>query len=222
VDLARTIRIAFSTTPRISPQYQKLVFNEQKHRLKKLGEQMKAAGKSDDEIRAEMDKLRFDILLSVYNDVVGGPEFIGIIQDIAEKSKDFARKKKGGGNPAHDQAMACLLATLTVMYGGAQTPLYQQNLPLPAIDKVDRTSALWTDWVPGDWGYIENTGKQKPSPGYEGENIVSIGDALFWAHFNPKKPINPLADLFAMVQNWNDEKAAKLHPIRRFPAAGLV
>jgi hypothetical protein len=39
------------------------------------------------------------------------------------------------------------------------------------------------DWVPGDWGYIENTTKGSIKNGLTiGQNIINIGQNLFWGH----------------------------------------
>jgi Domain of unknown function (DUF4157) len=221
IDFAKSFRTEFKTgTPEISPKYLDMTLTEVTRRTNAITADMKAKGKTDVEIKAYFDTRPTDMIFEVFADIAGTPEFENIMREFRKKGEAFDKKKAAGGDPAYDFKMACQFATMTVMYGASRSPITQQNIKGPGVTKVEPTAAAWTDWVPGDWGYVRNTGTTTPSAGLEGENIISIGDSKFWAHFNPKTPIQDLATLFAMVKSWN--ASAELTTTRRFPTAGLL
>ncbi len=221
IDFAKSFRTEFKTgTPEISPKYLDMTLTEVTRRTNKIAAEMKAKGKTDAEIKTYFDTRPTDLIFEVFADIAGTPEFEAIMREFRKKGEAFDKKKAAGGDPAYDFKMACQFATMTVMYGASRSPITEQNIKGPGATKVDPATAVWTDWVPGDWGYVKNTGTTSPAAGLEGENIISIGDGKFWAHFNPKAPIQDLATLFAMVKSWN--AAAELTTTRRFPTAGLL
>ncbi|MCE6953105.1 DUF4157 domain-containing protein [Cereibacter sphaeroides] len=231
VDFAKGLRVGFTARgPKIDPAYADLTFGEVRRRLTTAEAQLRAQGRRDDEIRAILKANAFPTLVRVFEDIAGTAGFTTAIADIRSKSRDFDRKaaQQKTASPAYDYAMACQFATMTVMYGGAQAPLKSADVSGTAvtsaagkeIGKSDRTSAVWTDWVPGDWGYVKNTGTQTPAPGQEGENMISVGNERFWAHDDPKKAILSLPEVMDKVRRWN--KSASLQPLRRYPSNGLT
>ena len=85
-----------------------------------------------------------------------------------------------------------------------------------------------SDWIPGDWGYIENAGDDK-SGAREGENIIYIGGTLatgdefldqgkFYGNIGGNK-IRTWNEWFTMVNSWQ----GKAQPLdtRRGPTMGL-
>jgi len=72
------------------------------------------------------------------------------------------------------------------------------------------------DWIPGDWGYVRNTGTTHPPAGLEGENIVYLGNGKYWGFPGGIKSLNQWIN---KVRSWNN--ASKLLSVRRYPAVGL-
>jgi len=106
-------------------------------------------------------------------------------------------------------AIACLAATTLTMRGGSRSNLTQDN------------GVADDDWIPGDWGYIENT-KFPPGgeKGLEGENIIYTGKGKYWGHFGPGLEYKTLAQWFEQVKGWHGGAAIKSQ--RRRPTAGLM
>jgi hypothetical protein len=106
-------------------------------------------------------------------------------------------------------AIACEAATAITMKGGSKSDIRNDS------------SELDTDWVPGDWGYIENTKFPRPggTPGLEGENIIYVGKNKFWGHFGPGKEYKTLKEWFDQVNGWNS--GAVISTQRKYPKAGL-
>ena len=75
------------------------------------------------------------------------------------------------------------------------------------------------DWIPGDWGYIKNTGAGTQRPGTSGENIIYVGDESFWGHFNGQA-YKTFAGWFEMVRSWNGK--AEVKDFRKRPTKGLL
>ena len=64
-------------------------------------------------------------------------------------------------------------------------------------------------WIPGDAGYIENTNFNPNTwdAGYEGENIIYVGDDMFWGHISNnndyKRLDGPTNDFWTgLISNW--------------------
>ena len=80
-------------------------------------------------------------------------------------------------------AIACSAATKITMLAGSG------NTDLKKDKNVDEK-----DWIPGDWGYLENRLHKEHSPswmtainntiGEEGENIICTGKDVYWGHSN--------------------------------------
>jgi hypothetical protein len=93
------------------------------------------------------------------------------------------------------------------------------NWPL-RIRKRDEGIGEETDWVPGDYGYIENQSEKKER-GEEGENIIYLGNGRFWGQA-PGKNILSLAEWKARVGSWGGGKVpARLENTRASPIPGL-
>lgn len=108
-----------------------------------------------------------------------------------------------------EYAIACFAATEITMVGGAKSP-YLIN-----------SSSDKTDWVPGDWGYIENDKfSGKPDDvGLEGENLIYVGNDQFWGHFTGKNTYRTLKEWFDEVKGWNG--GATVTNQRNYPKKGL-
>ena len=218
VDMAKAIRLDFTVgKPKLEPKLLKLIDTELTARLKRAQAFLEKQGKTPKEISDILDKELPGITLGVFNDLAGTQDFQDEIDQILKKSEEFDKGKTKG---AYDYATACYLASNIVFFGGAQGEVAIAMSDTKSRDETEKTTAAWTDWVPGDWGYIKNSGTKTPAPGLEGENIISVGDKKFWAHFDPKAPIQSLPDLFTMVKDW--DKSAELKPKRKYPAEGLV
>ncbi len=106
-------------------------------------------------------------------------------------------------------AIACNAATNLTMRGGSRSALGQDD------------GVADTDWIPGDWGYIENT-KFPPGGqvGLEGENIIYTGKGKYWGHFGSGLDYRTLDQWFDEVKSWHQGAAIKSS--RRRPTVGLV
>lgn len=92
-----------------------------------------------------------------------------------------------------EYAIACQPATTITMLAGSNSNM------------VRDTGSSDSDWVPGDWGYIENTKfSNKPKDvGLEGENIIYVGFLQFWGHFTGTNTYRMLKEWFDEVKSWN-------------------
>ncbi|MDX6576013.1 MAG: hypothetical protein QOE96_1966 [Blastocatellia bacterium] len=89
-------------------------------------------------------------------------------------------------------SIACQAASQLTMEGGGKSPL--------AFD----TGVAGNDWIPGDWGYIENTSfPPGGTAGLEGENIIYAGQDKFWGHFGPGNEYKTLKEWFDQVKSWH-------------------
>jgi protein-glutamine gamma-glutamyltransferase len=60
-------------------------------------------------------------------------------------------------------------------------------------------------WIPGDWGYIDNTGVNDRNNAIIGENIIYIGNNLFFGHWptnNPPYKPKALPKWWSNVDDW--------------------
>lgn len=113
-------------------------------------------------------------------------------------------------NP-QEYAIACEAATKITMAAGSRFSPLVKDVGMPA-----------DDWIPGDWGYIQNTkfsGKAEDA-GLEGENLIYTGYSKFWGHFGTTNAYKTYDEWFKQVQGWNG--GARLDGHRQRPARGLV
>ena len=111
-----------------------------------------------------------------------------------------------------EYSIACLAATELTMKGGSNA------------DLLNGTSSDITDWIPGDWGYIENTNFAASNiPGLEGENLIYVGKDKFWGHFNPGNTYDTLDGWVKEVNSFDNNKGKALILSQRIiPNAGLL
>ncbi len=107
--------------------------------------------------------------------------------------------------------IACQAATKLTMVGGSNS------------DLIEGQSPDTTDWVPGDWGYIENLNfTKKRIPGLEGENIIYVGNDKFWGHFKPGNTYDTLDGWVKEVNSFdNGNGNAEIEDQRTYPSVGL-
>jgi hypothetical protein len=87
---------------------------------------------------------------------------------------------------------------------------------------------------PLHWGSVHNTGTFVRGSGLEGENILYVGNGLYWGHFLEPSEFNSLDDLNAerilpleiwekTVDDWDKKKnpSFQLEDWRRYTPAGL-
>lgn len=75
------------------------------------------------------------------------------------------------------------------------------------------------DWIPGDWGYIKNTGTGKMVMGEIGENIIYLGNGLVYGLSNNKQ-IRTMQEWFDAVKSWNG--AAEILNWRKRPGTKKI
>ena len=103
--------------------------------------------------------------------------------------------------------IACQSATELTIEGAGVT----LSINIPSSDE--------NDWVPGDSGYIKNNDFDGVVIGNEGENIIYMGNDLFWGHYNGT-PLHPLHVWKANVASWN-KGTSTLETTRNLPVDGL-
>lgn len=112
-------------------------------------------------------------------------------------------------NPSRfSYAMACHAAAGVTMVAGSGS------------DQIKEPGGIKEhDWVPGDWGYLENTGYKpgKSMMGHEGQNMIYLSDGKYWGHPSGVKTIPGWK---SHIRIW-DKADAKLQDWRRYPAVGL-
>lgn len=74
---------------------------------------------------------------------------------------------------AKKYCLGCKMATLVTLHIGT------------SFNHLVDSEVEEDDWIPGDAGFIENINfeKGKWKAGYEGENIIYMGNGLYWGHF---------------------------------------
>ncbi|HVP53549.1 MAG TPA: hypothetical protein VMU45_01035 [Candidatus Eisenbacteria bacterium] len=102
-----------------------------------------------------------------------------------------------------DYELGCQQATAMTMRAGSDFAKMVEDQGVPA-----------SDWIPGDWGRIKNTGNGPVASGEEGENVIYLGDGQFWGLSN-KKAIRTGDEWFNQVKEWNG--AAAIEDWRRRP-----
>jgi hypothetical protein len=139
------------------------------------------------------------------------PEYWTVDPGISWSLKSGADKQKAMDDVnvhPEEYAIACLAATKITMEGGGKSPI-----------RVEGNNEA-NDWIPGDWGYIENTKfPAGGTPGLEGENIIYVGLDKFWGHFGPGIEYKTLKQWFDQVYSWN--KGAEIEDTRKYPTKGL-
>lgn len=105
--------------------------------------------------------------------------------------------------------MACNQATRVTLEGGARAP-FKSN-----------TAGSDSDWIPGEAGYITNTGYVGgTSPaGTEGENIIYTGKDKFWGHLEQANTYRTLTEWFDKVKVWDG--GAHTESDRHYPSNGI-
>lgn len=104
-------------------------------------------------------------------------------------------------------AIGCAAATKITVKGGANAP------------RREGTTSDDHDWVPGEDGYIENTGWNGRDAGLEGENIIYMGGKMYWGHFSNALSVQPYTKWFELVKSWDG--GAKLTKDRNYPSTGM-
>lgn len=217
-EYARSFKVGFTAgNPKIDEAKWKRFEDEAQKVKDNIRARMSAGGKTEDEISTYISTELPSIFLIVFNNNINTPEFAEMLDDIREKSEAYNESSDPEKKFAY--SMACYRASLVVMYGASRDPMKVDFLDNIPGKKDDKTTQAWTDWVPGDFGYIQNTGTGPIAAGREGENIISLGSEEFWGHYNPEKPVMTLQKFFDMVEIWN--KSAQIAAQRVFPSTGL-
>jgi len=74
------------------------------------------------------------------------------------------------------------------------------------------------DWIPGDWGYIENPKVKSGHPGQEGQNLIYLGRGQFWGAIDGKTT-RTMKEWLAQVYSWDG--VANLLSWRKRPILGV-
>lgn len=112
-------------------------------------------------------------------------------------------------------AIGCAAATILTQAGGSKGAEFR-----------NQSSGDERDWVAGDAGYVNNKAfPQGEDPGYLGENIIYVGQNLFWGHFTGNLTYRTLPDWKALVSKWHGggkASAAEVDTKREIPLTGLL
>ena len=90
--------------------------------------------------------------------------------------------------------VACWAGTKMTMHAGSGS-----------MSLVTDKSVSPMDWVPGDWGYIENT-RHNGTPGQEGMNLIYVGNNSFWGHTSSAVSYDTLTGWEIVVAGWGKDK----------------
>ncbi|MDY6979979.1 MAG: DUF4157 domain-containing protein [Pseudomonadota bacterium] len=90
-------------------------------------------------------------------------------------------------------SVSCHMATKVTMLAGTG----DRNL-------VRDTGVKSGDWIPGDWGYVDNVTYMPVinQPGEEGENIIYVGNGRYWGHISSAQTYKSLPDWVKLVKQW--------------------
>lgn len=107
--------------------------------------------------------------------------------------------------------IACQMATKVTMLAGTNDMALAED-----------TGVTRHDWIPGDWGYVQNLTFSPffNDPGEEGENLIYVGNYLYWGHMKPKPKYKTLGQWFKHIKTWPFATPFLLH-WRRRPTNGL-
>lgn len=108
-----------------------------------------------------------------------------------------------------------------------QNPVYNQANVLKQDIVTGVGQERYVNWIPGDWGYIQNP-DPSPQPYYEGENIIYVGgqtgtttggnfdlqykdfykNAIFWGHIGGGQKQKTFENWYNMVDSWYSAQKA--------------
>jgi hypothetical protein len=124
-----------------------------------------------------------------------------------KKGVDRQRARKDLTVSPGKYAIGCAAATKLTVVGGANA------------SRIEGATSDDKDWVPGEDGYIENTGWNGTDEGIEGENIIYMGAKRYWGHFPGEAAVKTYQQWFDIVEGWNG--GAKLTKDRNYPSTGM-
>ncbi len=221
VNLSRTIRVRFhAKNDNLLGGVMKFIDIESRARLR-----ARVAKMATKPSKRELSQMLADETAKALKRHAGSKKIRDAVREVRKKSRAYDRLKgKPGAEPF---VAACFSATATVAYGGADSDLKLEHLPLPTAGVDVYQSDFFNDWIPGDWGYIKSY-IVNPSPGLEGENIIYVGNNLFWGHFSSVHKPEPLKAWIGRVASWEQHKVpkakrglAELLGRRKYPIKGL-
>ena len=77
------------------------------------------------------------------------------------------------------------------------------------------------EWIPGDWGFITKLNKNAKGV-YVGENIIYLGQGMWFGHGATGPQGATLAQIEAQVDSWMEGVGGhRTEPWRKFPKVGL-
>ncbi len=218
IKLAQSIRVKFSLDD------SKLIDNT----IKWIDDE--ARRRRDDEIAAhpptgtdaEKHAKKVEIYAGHFHDVMqenaGDEKMKAAAQKAMKLSEEY--DKSSDVSKERPFAAACFVTTAFTMYAAGGKLKLNDPVPFDHDEPDVKKTALWTDWVPGDWGYISNN-SATPNEGEDGENIIYTGNGKFWAHYPGSTGSDTLEHLMNTVASWNGDAGSKLEDVRSFPATGL-
>jgi hypothetical protein len=136
-----------------------------------------------------------------------------VTNEVEVKPGVNPQKAREDLNANPDQyVIACEVATKITMLGGSKS------------DKLRGDYGNAEDeWIPGDWGWIKNTNFPTTGgiPGREGENLIYVGQDIYWGHTTDKNAYKTFEQWLELVNSWNNN-GAQLQDWRNYPTNGLV
>jgi len=222
--MARSMRITYEPTKEIlDPYYWPAFKADAEKRLKAYETFRKFLGKSEDEIKKEILKLRPQVYFDMFNENVDHHKYDGLFEDLTAHNTKYADTEDHKNPDNYKYQMGCFLGALLVVYGGAPGKLRGEEIANIGAVQEDETNESWTDWIPGDFGYIEAIylDNRVPGIGFEGINIVSYGDELFWVNLSEKNEAGSLKLAHETVEGWEGVDGAEVKPLRVYPETGL-
>jgi hypothetical protein len=167
----------------------------------------------------------------LFRDAVTGHIWTAVTEDVGASVKDaWTRPEK--------YTIACLAGTALVVQRGILEALGKREFNRQSMRELgiawnvlvftkEDKGVLEKDWIPGDWGYVDNTKyvRGRSRVGTEGENVIYLGGDEWWGHLSTTsiiKKLGPQADRTSWLHKvWSWDGGARVLSTRRRPKAGL-
>ena len=116
-------------------------------------------------------------------------------------------------------ALPCFQAAMYCLIAGGLKAGYQEPPGYYSFKEQDHLPD--NDWVPGDWGWIKKTKNVERGTGYEGENLIYIGNSSYWGHGFP--PSKTLEQWLETVGGWDpNTNPGELKKWRKWTPVGIA
>src|SRR5579871_1738172 len=129
-----------------------------------------------------------------------------------------------GGCPPAAEGAAYTFVLRTSRIGDAHYLNFFMQRSVKQIPNYDVGNLVATDhrpdWIPGDAGFIKNTGVPSDDA-HIGENIIYLGNNKWWGHFGPGGDQKTKGDWMNVVAGWGQPGGAEESDQKSRPSVGI-